>query len=65
MRGITTPVLLLGVITIASMLGDIVNIVEDGLIPFSLFQITYLGAIGVFIMRWFAGGLGDFQEDRI
>ncbi|KPP96409.1 MAG: O-antigen ligase family protein [Bacteroidetes bacterium HLUCCA01] len=62
MRGITTPVLLLGVITIASMLGDIVNIVEDGLIPFSLFQITYLGAIGVFIMRWFAGGLGDFRK---
>lgn len=55
-RMVTAPLLLLILIAAGSMAGNIVHVVEDGLIPFSLFQVFYLLAILVFIVRWFITG---------
>lgn len=61
-RTVTQPVLLLILITTGSLLGNLILIVEDGLIPFSLFQIFYIFGLLVFIMRWFMTGFEPIRK---
>lgn len=51
--GVFKPVLLLFFIATGSLLGNLVHIAEEGLIPFSLFQIFYLAGLGLFVLKWF------------
>lgn len=62
MHGYSRPFTLLILISVGSLLGNVILIIEDGLVPFSLFQIAYIFAIGVFIIHWFSTG---FKPVRI
>ncbi|MCC5926929.1 MAG: O-antigen ligase family protein [Bacteroidetes bacterium] len=55
-RAIEQPIYILAFIAIGSMLGNLVQFADGGLIPFSIFQVFYLFGIGVFIVRWYIMG---------
>lgn len=61
-RSITTPFILLIFITTGSLLGNLILVFEDGLIPFSLFQIFYIFSVLVFIARWFISGFEPIRK---
>ena len=61
-RSVFKPTILLVLITAGSLLGNLILVIEDGLIPFSLFQIFYIFALLVFILRWFMSGFGTIRK---
>ncbi len=50
-KAVQVPFLMLILISVASYLGNMANVIEDGLIPISLFQIAYVAGLGVFMMN--------------
>jgi len=46
------PQIVLGLIITGSLLGNLILFYEEGLVPFSLFQIFYILGVGLFFLRW-------------
>jgi len=53
LKSLQLPFIVLCVICVGSYLGNLVHLVEDGLIPLSLFQVFYLSGIAIFIISRF------------
>lgn len=53
LKSLQLPFIVLCVIVVGSYLGNLVHLIEDGLIPLSLFQIFYLLGIAIFIISRF------------
>lgn len=62
LRSLASPVILLILITVGSLLGNLIHVFEDGLVPFSLFQIFYILALVVFVLRWFVTGFSPIRK---
>ncbi len=58
----TKPQVLLILIVTGSLLGNLILVFEEGLVPFSLFQIFYILAIGLFFVRWFYLGFVPIRK---
>lgn len=61
-RSVFKPIILLVLITAGSLLGNLILVIEDGTVPFSLFQIFYIFALLVFILRWFMSGFEPIRK---
>ncbi len=61
-RCLESPLILLILITTGSLLGNLIHVFEDGLVPFSLFQIFYIFSLLVFVLRWFVSGFGPIRK---
>jgi len=61
-RSLVFPVIMLILVTTGSLLGNLIHVFEDGLVPFSLFQVFYILSIAVFVLRWFMTGFSGLRK---
>lgn len=61
-RSLVSPIILLVLVTTGSLLGNLIHVIEDGVVPFSLFQIFYILSLGVFVLRWFMTGFPELRK---
>lgn len=58
LKTIISPVILIVLIAVGSLLGNLILVLEGATVPFSLFQIFYLYSLFIFFLRWLFFGFG-------